>query len=216
MTYEEFIGNILITRGRFNCEGKYHERHHIKPVCCGGSNEEENLIDLFAEEHYVAHKLLALENPDNDKLQFAWWQMSHCKKEDREYEVSAEDYAMAKEAHASAIRKQSIKLWKNPETRAKIQSSLSNPETRRKMSESAKKRYNTPKGKAHIDQMWTDDLRASISKSVLQFSKDGEFISEYFGAREAARRLNIVPSSIIECCNKKRKSAGGFIWKYKE
>ena len=69
----------------------------------------------------------------------------------------------------------------------------------------------------HIEQeMWTDELRASISKPVLQFSKDGEFISEYFGAREAARLLDIVPSSIIECCNKKRKSAGGFIWKYKE
>lgn len=216
MTYEEFIGDILSTRGRFNCEDKYHEKHHIQPTCCGGGNNEENLIDLFAEEHYMAHKLLALENPDNDKLQFAWWQMSHCKKSDREYEVSAEDYAMAKKAHSSAMRKQSIKLWSNPETRAKIQSSLSSLETRKKMSESAKRRYNTPKGRMHIEEMWTDDLKASISKPVLQFSKDGEFVSEYFGAREAARCLGIVPSSIIECCNKKRKSAGGFIWKYKE
>lgn len=216
MTYEEFIDNILITRGRFNCADKYHERHHINPTCCGGCNDEENLIDLFAEEHYIAHKLLALENPDNDKLQFAWWQMSHCKKEEREYEVSAEDYAMARAAHADAVRRQSIKLWENPETRAKIQSSLSNPDTRKKMSESAKRRYNTPKGKLHIEEMWTDELRASISKPVLQFSKSGEFIAEYFGAREAARLLKIVPSSIIECCNKKRKSAGGFIWKYKE
>ena len=216
MTYAELINNILITRGRFNCEGKYHERHHINPTCCGGCNNEENLIDLFAEEHYIAHKLLALENPDNDKLQFAQWQMSHCKKEEREYEVSAEDYAMAREAHASAISKLSIKLWKDPETRAKLQSSLSKPETRQKMSDSAKRRYNTPKGKAHIEEMWTDERKALISKPVLQFSKDGEFISEYFGAREAARLLDIVPSSIIECCNKKRKSAGGFLWKYKE
>lgn len=216
MTYEEFIDNILDTRGRFACGDKYHERHHIQPKCMNGNNDEENLIDLFAEEHYVAHKLLALENPDNDRLQFAWWQMSHCKKEDRDYEVSAEDYATAKRAHSSAIRKQSIKLWSNPESRSKIQSALSNPKTRKKMSESAQKRYNTPEGQAHIKEMWTDDLRASVSKSVLQFSKDGEFISEYFGAREAARCLDIVPSSIIECCNKKRKSAGGFIWKYKE
>ena len=216
MTYEEFIDDILEDRGRFACGDRYHERHHIKPKCMGGYNDEENLIDLFAEEHYVAHKLLALENPDNDRLQFAWWQMSHCKKENREYEVSAEDYAMARKAHADAISKQSIKLWANPESRFKIQSALSSPETRKKMSESAKKRYNTPEGHAHIKEMWTDDLRASVSKSVLQFSKDGKFISEYFGAREAARCLNIIPSSIIECCNKKRKSAGGFVWKYKE
>ena len=216
MTYEEFIGNILFIRGRFACGEKYHERHHIKPICCDGDNDEENLIDLFDEEHYMAHKLLALENPNNDKLQFAWWQMCHCKKEDREYEVSAEDYAMAKEAHASAIRKQSIERWANPEIRSKIQASLSSPQTRKKMSESAKKRYNTPTGKAHINEMWTDDLRASVSKPVFQFTKEGELITEYFGAREAARCTGIMPSSIIECCNGKRKSAGGFIWKYKK
>lgn len=216
MTYEEFISAILITRGRFACGEKYHEKHHINPICCGGNNDEENLIDLFAEEHYEAHKLLALENPNNDKLQFAWWQMCHCKKEDREYEVSAEDYAMAKEAHASAIRKQSKERWANPEMRSKIQASLSSPQTRKKMSESAKKRCNTVTGRAHIQEMWTDDLRASMSKSVLQFTKDGELVAEYFGAREAARYTGIVPSSIIECCNDKRKSAGGFVWKYKK
>lgn len=216
MTYREFIDDILNTRGRFACGDRYCERHHIVPKCMGGNNDTDNLIDLFASEHYIAHKLLALENPDNDRLQFAWWQMSHCKKEDREYEVSAEDYSAARKAHAAAIKKQSIKLWANPESRFKMQSALSNPTVRKKMSESAKKRYNTPEGRAHIEEMWTDDRRATISKPVLQFSKDGELIAEYFGAREAARRLDIVPSSIIECCNKQRKSAGGFVWQYKE
>jgi hypothetical protein len=31
MTYQEFIDNILNTRGRFSCGNEYHERHHIKP-----------------------------------------------------------------------------------------------------------------------------------------------------------------------------------------
>lgn len=77
MTYKEFIDNILRTRGRFNCESEYHERHHITPRCIGGTDDEENLIDLFAREHFVAHKLLALENPSNQGLQYAWWMMSH-------------------------------------------------------------------------------------------------------------------------------------------
>ena len=59
MCYQEFIQNILNTRGRFNCGDEYHERHHIIPRCLGGGNEEENLIDLFAKEHFIAHKLLA-------------------------------------------------------------------------------------------------------------------------------------------------------------
>lgn len=216
MTYDEFMNNILSSRGRFSCGEDYHEKHHIKPICCGGNNDEENLIDLFAEEHYIAHKLLALENPNNAKLQFAWWQMCHCKKEDREYEVSAEDYAMARKMHASAIQKQSIERWANPEVRAKIEASLASPQTRQKMSDSAKRRYNTDAGRAHISGMWTDELKASVSKQVVQYDKDGNVVSEYFGAREAARCTGITPSSIIECCNGKRKSAGGFIWKYKE
>ena len=72
LTYNEFIQNILDTRGRFGVhEGEYKERHHVIPKCLGGTNDKNNLIDLYAKEHYIAHKLLALENPSNNGLQFA-------------------------------------------------------------------------------------------------------------------------------------------------
>ena len=73
MTYNEFIQNILDTRGRFACGERYHERHHIVPRCMEGSNNKSNLIDLYAREHFIAHKLLAEENPNNYKLQYAYW-----------------------------------------------------------------------------------------------------------------------------------------------
>ena len=47
MSYAEFIQNILDTRGRFACGEEYHERHHIIPKCCGGTDDEYNLIDLL-------------------------------------------------------------------------------------------------------------------------------------------------------------------------
>lgn len=75
MTYEEFINNILETRGRNECGDEYYETHHIIPKCMGGSNDKENLIDLFAREHFEAHRLLALENPENEKIIYAWWAM---------------------------------------------------------------------------------------------------------------------------------------------
>ena len=98
LTYEEFINNILETRGRFNCGDEYHERHHIIPKCVGGTDDKENLIDLFAKEHFDAHRLLALENPDNDKLMYAWWCMSTAKSKytKERYEVSATEYEEAK------------------------------------------------------------------------------------------------------------------------
>lgn len=44
-------------RQRGKVEG-YKERHHIIPRCMGGSNKKENLVELTAREHYVAHRLL--------------------------------------------------------------------------------------------------------------------------------------------------------------
>ena len=97
LTYQVFIDNILQTRGRFNCGDEYHERHHILPKCLGGTNDENNLIDLFAREHYVAHELLAKENPHNQALNFVWALMSSrienktgekCIKNAEEYEVA--------------------------------------------------------------------------------------------------------------------------------
>jgi len=53
------------------------------------------------------------------------------------------------------------------------------------------------------------------SKTVCQFTKDGEYIREWGSASEASRQLNIFSSSISFCCIGRYKTAGGFIWKYK-
>lgn len=100
ITYQEFINNILKTRGRFSCGDEYHERHHIAPKCMGGGNEEENLIDLYAREHYIAHELLAKENPHSQALNFVWALMSSRieSKIGEKCIKSAEDYETARKA----------------------------------------------------------------------------------------------------------------------
>lgn len=40
-------------------ENEYYERHHILPRCMGGTNENTNLVYLTAEDHFIAHLLLA-------------------------------------------------------------------------------------------------------------------------------------------------------------
>lgn len=65
------------------------------------------------------------------------------------------------------------------------------------------------------------------SKPVVQYTLDGNFIAEYINAKEAERQTNISNSNINSCCNHKTKTnsngykyqvktAGGFIWKWKE
>lgn len=60
MDYER-IYNELIEHRKMQpkLEEVYYERHHIIPVCRGGGDEAENLIYLTAEDHFVAHLLLA-------------------------------------------------------------------------------------------------------------------------------------------------------------
>lgn len=111
MTYEQFINNILETRGRFNIpDGEYKERHHILPKCMGGGNEEENLIDLYAREHFEAHRLLAKENPEDNGLQFAWWNMCQIKgnSEQERYIPSSEEFEEARKKCAELSSKNNM------------------------------------------------------------------------------------------------------------
>ena len=52
------------------------------------------------------------------------------------------------------------------------------------------------------------------SKKILQFTKSGKFIKEWPSAMEASRQLGIVQPSICNCCNRKRKYAGCYVWRY--
>lgn len=53
------------------------------------------------------------------------------------------------------------------------------------------------------------------SKPVLQYTKDGEFVREWDCLTDVERELGIFQSNISHCCSGKRKSSGGFIWKYR-
>lgn len=52
------------------------------------------------------------------------------------------------------------------------------------------------------------------SKPVSKFTKDGEFVTTYPSIMEAGRQTGVVFCHISACCLGKRKSAGGFIWRY--
>lgn len=61
------------------------------------------------------------------------------------------------------------------------------------------------------------DGKNNHERAVMQYSKNGEFLHEYKSLNEASSKTHISPSSIAEVCARKvfRKTAGGFIWRYK-
>ena len=74
MNYQR-IYDKLIAHARATPPKGYSERHHILPRCLGGGNESENLIDLSARQHFVAHLLLAKLH--GGKLIYPVWHMSN-------------------------------------------------------------------------------------------------------------------------------------------
>jgi hypothetical protein len=75
MNYQRIHDQIIERAKTRQLEG-YKERHHIIPRCMNGTDDEDNLVDLTAREHFIIHKLLCEIYPDNDKLFFAYRMMA--------------------------------------------------------------------------------------------------------------------------------------------
>lgn len=240
VTYEEFIQNILNTRGRFNCGDEYHERHHIVPKCCGGTNDKDNLIDLFAREHFIAHKLLAEENPDNDSLILAYTCMAFVSDNNQcRYELTQDEYEAARITFSQVISKRYSGSG-NPMF-GKI--GEKNPFYGKKHSDDSRKRIkenhanvsgekspmygrtwwneNTPQEK--IDE-WRKNIKLAHQNketynygtgvATVQLTADGDYVAKYVSASEAEKITGINASHIRGVYNHKkgRKTAGGYLW----
>lgn len=70
-----------------------------------------------------------------------------------------------------------------------------------------------------LDKKTLDEKIMSIKqqkkRAILQFDLQENFIREWDSIKEAGETLGIPRSNIVLCCQGKRKTAGGFIFKYK-
>lgn len=139
----------LIERARHRVFEGYRERHHVVPVCMGGTNALENIVELTPEEHYVGHQLLVKIFPGNAKLAYAAMAMA-------KRAVGHQSYGWLRRSYAASL----IGVRRAPfsaEHRANISAAhlgrQMSAETRKKMS--LGKRGNTnskgkPRSIAHI------------------------------------------------------------------
>ena len=94
-------------------------------------------------------------------------------------------------------------------------------EHKKKISESMTGEKNPMFGKHHSEdtkRKMSEAHKGKIyanTKPILQFSKNGELIAEYSSLTEASRQTGCYQSHICSCCKGERKSARGFIWRYK-
>lgn len=109
------IYNSLINRAltREWLDG-YAEKHHIVPRCLGGSDDPSNLVRLTAEEHFIAHLLLAKTHPEEKYLSVAVVLMRGRKT--KTYVKNSRFYAKLREKAAEASRREN----RSPETLRKL------------------------------------------------------------------------------------------------
>lgn len=81
-------------------------------------------------------------------------------------------------------------------------------ETRRKIAESNRGQTRSEKTKANISK--------SKSKAVTQLTKEGAVVREWVSARQAAIELGVQAGHISKVCKGQRKTAGGYVWRYKQ
>ena len=110
----------LVQKNHVFSEREYFETHHKVPRCLGGTDDANNLVNLTAREHYIAHLLLVkITKLNNDaqaygKMLYAFncmkWGRS---KGERSFKFNSRLYQKVKCEYAS-LRKQMMKTSHNP------------------------------------------------------------------------------------------------------
>lgn len=146
MNYKNIYLN-LCSRGKTNRNLDYSESHHIVPRCMGGVDSEDNLTNLTAKEHYIAHLLLTKIH-NNISLMYAFGMMgTSSKKTKRRYTSS--QYEKMKKSYSYAM---------------KLNNPMFNHDVRKKVSDTRKTMFENGSLKPVI---FSDDVKKILSDKML-------------------------------------------------
>lgn len=209
MNYKKIYDQLIVKAKGRKVEG-YKEVHHIIPRCLGGSNKVDNLVELTAREHYVAHLLLA--KIYGGKLWYAFFAMCNMdpSKEKSRYRTSSRLYAEAREEVSKQQREARIGTTQNQSTKKKISKTLSG----RTLSSRTKNRMKI----AQTGILHSEETKRKIrensreKKPVLQYSLDGEFIREWDSVQKAIQEYGI---GVAMCVTGRQLTTKGFKFSHK-
>ena len=74
--------------------------------------------------------------------------------------------------------------------------------------------YGTKKERLRVNH--NPIIYESVKKQIIQYDKNMNKIEEFVSITSASKKYKINIGDISSCCRYKRKTAGGFIWRYKE
>lgn len=212
------------------------------PRAEGGKNNTENLIDLYPREHFIAHKLLAKENPDILSYQRAYFCMAFLKNdlEKRENAITPEEYEQIRKEVSGFL-----KGGNNPNYGNHALAGENNPYYRKKHSEEILQRIrervkgkmvgekNSMYGKKQSEEAKAKMREASKKrwskpeehqkaknthwkKKIVQYNLNNEIIGIWSFAGSAAKAVGVSKASISNACHRRVNISGGYKWKFLE
>ncbi len=109
--YMKEVQNICLTAWiRPKQDDIDYEKHHYCPRSLGGSDDENNIVDLTLQEHFKVHLLLAqhyIEVKDkskSDSMISACWMMSNRGKYNEKYMATPEEYEFLRKKHKAIMK----------------------------------------------------------------------------------------------------------------
>jgi hypothetical protein len=224
MNYQK-IYNQIINRAKTRQLEGYVEKHHVIPKCLGGKDNNKNIVQLTAREHFICHQLLVEIHPNESKLKHALFLMSIGKQKtkNKQYKINNRTYERLKLEYSLFLtgKKQSDKtkqkksnsmklVWKNKTDEEIKQYTKKVWETRNKNGTNVV----TKEQAENISKALKGRKTPWINKIVSQYTLDGKWIKDWESKAEIMRDSRY--GNVQGCMNGSQKTAYGYIWKFKE
>lgn len=198
---------------------------------CGNQTKLKNSLEKYGVE---SHKFEILEECDETLLnkRERYWQEYYdvvnsglnCKlteTDDKSGRLSEETKIKIGNSNRNRVHSEQSKLnMRKPKSdSSKIgkydKSGKNNPFYGRRHSEETKKQIKDKRKNQIITQETIKKISEKAKKPILQFTKEGAFVAEYPSRNDAAIAVGVSGGVISAHIGGYKKSAGGFIWKYK-
>lgn len=184
----------LITRYRSIFVEGYVEKHHIIPLCLGGTNDLSNLVALPPRAHYLAHYFLWKAYPYEEKLAHAFAMMAV----NNPYQhrvMNGKLYELSKLARSSVLKgkklseeiKQKMRKPKSSTHRLKL---MGNTNGKGNAGKKYTNRTKDHREKLAISQRAYHEQRTAMKEEkVLKYRK--EFAESNISRKEFAKKNNV-------------------------
>jgi hypothetical protein len=158
MNYQKVYDSLIEkAKVRISLEG-YFESHHIVPKSMNGTDDENNLVNLTAREHFVAHYLLAKIYGGHQWRPLLYWKSINSKV----YELARIEVSKLMKSKEPWNKGDTGGTWS--EKRKEAQKHVVHPG----LSEETKLKHRKPKSKEHAENIrkaklnQTDETKAKI------------------------------------------------------